>query len=148
MDCTHHPASKMSPSLARLTQILDMKDSYRSLFPNTKVYSHYYHTVQLGQGATRINRSYNWGELTIVDVRYVPVAFSDHIAYVVTISFPEPSSRLISPRSRPLFKITPEVIYDELFQERLKDSMADWQEVRELGLDVLLWWEVMVEPGI
>ena len=148
LDCTHHPASKMSPSLARLTQIFDMKDSYRSLYPTNKIFSHYYHTVQLGQGATRIDRSYNWGELTIVDVRYVPVAFSDHMAYVVTISLPEPSSRLISPRSRPLFKITPEVIYDELFQECLKDSMADWQEVRELGLDVLLWWEVMVKPGI
>ena len=39
IDCTHHPASKMSPSLARLTQIFDMKDSFRSLFPTTKMYS-------------------------------------------------------------------------------------------------------------
>ena len=116
IDCTHHPAAKMSPSLARLTQIFDMQDSYRYLFPINKVYSHYYHTVQLGQGATRIDRSYNWGNLAIVDARYVPVAFSDHMAYVVTVSLPEPCSKMISPRARPLFKVTPEVICDEVFQ--------------------------------
>ena len=26
--------------------------------------------------------------------------------------------------------------------------MLDWQEVRDLGLDVLTWWEIMVKPGI
>ena len=106
IDCTHHPVSKMSPSLTRLTQIFDMKDSYRSLHPTTKIFSHYYHTVQLGQGATRIDRSYNWGQLDVVEAKYVPVAFSDHMAYIVTLSLPETSYRMISPRSRPLFKVT------------------------------------------
>ena len=81
----------MSPSLTRLTQIFDMKDSYRSLHPTTKIFSHYYHTVQLGQGATRIDRSYNWGQLEVVEAKYVPVAFSDHMAYIVTLSLPETS---------------------------------------------------------
>ena len=148
IDCTHHPASKMSPSLTRLTQIFEMKDSYRSLYPTLKSYSHYYHTVQLGQGATRIDRSYNWGVLQVVEARYVPVAFSDHMAYIVTISLPDPSFRMISPRSRPLYKINSEVICDELFQERLRDSMLDWQGVKDLGLEVLIWWEVVVKPGI
>jgi exonuclease III len=60
-DCTHHPASKMSPSLTRMVSTFDMKDSYRTLYPRNLVYSHYYHTVQLGEGATRIDRSYSWG---------------------------------------------------------------------------------------
>ena len=57
-------------------------------------------------------------------------------------------SRILSPKSRPLFKIKPEVIRDQTFQDRLKDSLIDWQEVRDLGLDVLTWWKVMVKQGI
>jgi hypothetical protein len=83
-------------------------------------------TVQLGQGATRIDRSYNWGEIRIVEARYEPVAFSDHMAYIVSISLPSVTSRMQSPRSRPQFKVSPEVICDEIFQERLSDSMSDW----------------------
>ena len=26
--------------------------------------------------------------------------------------------------------------------------MSDWQEVKELGLEVLLWWEEIVKPGV
>ena len=26
--------------------------------------------------------------------------------------------------------------------------MLDWQEVHDLGLDILTWWEVLVKPGI
>ena len=26
--------------------------------------------------------------------------------------------------------------------------MADWREVKDLGLDVLKWWELVVKPGI
>ena len=26
--------------------------------------------------------------------------------------------------------------------------MLDWQEVNDLGLDILSWWEIMVKPGI
>ena len=148
IDCTHHPGSKISQGLGRFIQTFDMKDSFRSLFPTSKVYSHYYHTVQLGQGATRIDTSFNWGQLRIVDARYVPVAFSDHMAYIVKIVLPDPSSRMISPKTRPLYKISPEVICDEVFKERLKDSMVDWQEVKAIGLEVLEWWEWIVKPGI
>ena len=26
--------------------------------------------------------------------------------------------------------------------------MADWKEIRDLGLDILVWWELIVKPGI
>ena len=26
--------------------------------------------------------------------------------------------------------------------------MVDWQEVNDLGLDILTWWELLVKPGI
>ena len=148
LDCTHNPASKMSPSLSRLTKTFDMADCFRTLHPTSKVFSHYYHTTQLGAGATRIDRSYSWGDLKVVRASYEPIAFSDHMAYIVSFTLPSSTARILSPRSRPLFKIRPEVICDKLFQERLGDSMADWKEVKELGLDVLQWWEILVKPGI
>ena len=60
LEFTHHPESKNSPSLTRLLRIFDMVDTFRSIFPDKKVYSHYYNYGQLGQGTTRIDRSYNW----------------------------------------------------------------------------------------
>ena len=74
--------------------------------------------------------------------------FSDHLAYVVNFSIPERMARILSPRSRPLFKVKPEVIKDQLFKERLSQSMLDWEEVHDLGLDILTWWELLVKPGI
>ena len=40
------------------------------------------------------------------------------------------------------------MIKDKVFQERLSVSVSDWQEVHELGLDIVTWWEVLVKPGI
>ena len=149
LDCTQHPESKKSPSLTRHIRTFDMVDSYRSMFPGKKIFSHYYSYGQAGgQGATRIDRSYNWGDIIVHDARYVPVAFSDHMAYVVSISIPTLSSTLSSPKSRPLFKVRPEVICDKIFQENLAESMADWKQVKDLGLDVLTWWEIVDKPGV
>ena len=149
IDCTHHPEAKKSPSLTRLINTFDMVDSFRTIFPNLKMFSHYYSSGQHGhQGATRIDRSYNWGDVSVHDARYVPVAFSDHMAYIVSISIPNLSSSMVSPRSRPLFKVRPEVICDKSFQDSLAESMVDWKQVKDLGLDVLTWWEVVVKPGV
>ena len=148
LDCTYKHAVKMSPSLSSMTKTFSMVDSFRSLYPSTQTYSHYYHTLHQGHGATRIDRSYHWGRISVIDARYEPIAFSDHMAYIVSLSVPTLSSSSISPRTRPLFKIRPEVIGDKLFQERLADSMKDWEELKHLGLEVLEWWEIVVKPGI
>ena len=147
-DCTHYPESKKSPSLARLISTFDMVDSYRSLFPSKQVFSHYYNYGQAGQGATRIDRSYSWGQVEISDAKYEAVAFSDHMAYIVAISTPSLPACSFSPKSRPLFRVKPEVINDKVFQDQLGESMADWNVVKERGLDVLTWWEVVVKPGV
>lgn len=70
------------------------------------------------------------------------------MAYVVSFSLPTLAARIFSPRSRPIFKIWPEVICDNQFQEWLADSMTDWREIKEFGLDTLKWWELIVKPGI
>ena len=66
----------------------------------------------------------------------------------MSISIPSLSSSLLSPRLRPMFKVRPEVILDKIFQEQLAESMADWREVKDQGLDVLMWWEIVVKPGV
>ena len=89
-----------------------------------------------------------WGQHTVCECLYEPVAFSDHKALVVSLSLTAPLSRLLSPRSHPIFKICPDVIHDEEFQQRLSLAMSDWEEVRNLGVEVSMWWESMVKPGI
>ena len=47
-----------------------------------KVYSRYY--GRAGQvGATRIDMSYSWGEVRLVEAKYQSVALSDHLGYIV-----------------------------------------------------------------
>ena len=147
-DCTHHAAAKMSPCLSKLVGTFNMKDSFRILHPKAASFSHFYHTIHQGEGATRLDRSYNWGSIRVIEAKYEPVSFSDHLSYTVSFSIPAPLARILSPRSRPIFKIKPDIIRDKIFQERLSDSMLDWQEVNDLGLDILTWWELMVKPGI
>ena len=52
------------------------------------------------------------------------------------------------PRSKPLFKAKPEVVTDKLFKKRLQESFSKWIQVKNFGLDVLTWWELIVKPGV
>ena len=56
--------------------------------------------------------------------------------------------RILSPLSRPLFKTSPEVISDKVYKERLVREMVEWMKVKERGLSILPWWELVVKPGI
>ena len=55
----------------------------------------------------------------------------------VSVIPPDSLCGLLSPRSKSNFKILAEIINDCVFQEYLKSSMVDWNEIRSLGLDVL-----------
>ena len=48
----------------------------------------------------------------------------------------------------PSYKIKQDVVNDSIFQERLKDSMDHWLEVKSFGLNVIPWWEIVVKPGV
>ena len=37
---------------------------------------------------------------------------------------------------------------DSQFKESLRGSMLEWQEVKQHGVDVLVWWENLVKPGV
>ena len=98
-------------------------------------------------GASRIDRSYHWGNITILDAEYISVAFSDHCAYVVKMMIPD-LDKILPPQTRPLFKISPEVVHDKVFKTRLEKEMVEWQQVKSRGLSVMQWWELIVKPGI
>ena len=78
----------------------------------------------------------------MLDTEYVGIAFSDHLAHVVTIALPKNMEKSISPKTRP------EVVHDKVFQDRLKVAMEHWKEILNRGLDILSWWEVVAKPGI
>ena len=146
-DATNHQESKLSSCLSRLIRLFDLKDSFRTLHPRLSIYSRYYQ-IRGVPGATRIDRQYHWGNIVPLSADYVPVAFSDHQAHSVKILLPEVMSKLYSPKSRSLFKIREEVIKDQVFQDRVKAAMQEWSEVKQEGLAVLTWWELIVKPGI
>ena len=148
-DVSHHPAGKISPSLVRMVRAFSMTDCYRELYPAGKAQSRYYQTVGQGPGSSRIDRCYRWGPgLQVTCAEYLPISFSDHMAHVLSFSLPAPISQLLSPRSRPVFKIRPEVIHDLEFQRRLSAAMQGWLAVKDSGVGVLTWWEELVKKGV
>ena len=76
-DATHHATAKVSKSLQRLKRVFELRDSHRLLHPYSSDFSHYY-TIGNIDGATRIDRQYVWGNVTVGSSKYLPVAFSDH----------------------------------------------------------------------
>ena len=124
-DATKNSSSKLSPSLKRLAKTFSWTDSFRKLHPNSQVYSRYYDHNKYGEGATRIDRQYSWGNIEIIEAKYVGLAFSDHQALIVKIRIPNFSDKLVCPKSRPRFKANPEVVQDPVFNERLRENFAN-----------------------
>ena len=147
LDATKNPDAKMSPTFKRLVRSYSWRDSFRELHPAERQYSRYYANSRT-EGATRIDRCYHYGDIAIKSAIYLPLAFSDHHAHLVTIQLPDPFSRLLSPRTYPSFRIKAEVVQDPIFQGRLTESMRGWKEIRSFGLDILTWWENLVKPGV
>ena len=147
-DATKNQSSKMSTCLKRVIKNFNWSDSFRNLYPTQKIFSRYYDHHISGDGATRIDRSYNFGKVETISAKYVGVAFSDHFSLIITIKIPENCSKLQCPKSRPLFKAKPEVVNDPIFKERLKEIFPTWVQVKDYGLDVLTWWELVVKPGV
>ena len=133
IDATTHPAAKMSPSLKRLIQTFNWKDSYRHLHPSDTQYSRYFENAR-GEGATRIDRCYHYGEIKINKASYKPLAFSDHHAHIVNITLPAQFCRLSCPRGNYTFRIKAEVVSDSIFQDRLKEALHIWLNIKSFGL--------------
>ena len=70
------------------------------------------------------------------------------IIYVWLLKVQVSISKLLCPKSRPLFKIKSNVVTDNIFRDRLIENMKIWIDVKSLGSPVLSWWELLVKPGI
>jgi exonuclease III len=117
-DATRNPENKMSASLKRLVKTFSWRDSYRHLFPNAQNFSRYYDSDRFGEGATRIDRTYYYGDVAVKEAQYVGVAFSDHMSLIVKFALPGNFGKLTSPKSRPLFKANPDIVRDPIFKAR------------------------------
>ena len=149
-DATNYPEAKFSKGLERLIRLKNWQDSFRSIHPTSRTFSRYYGNAR-AEGATRIDQNYHYGELTAKEVKYIPLAFSDHLGLIVRICLPDAMARILSPRSRPSFRLRPEVIKDNTFKQRLEEAMVTWERVKAYQgaeVDTLYWWEHMVKPGI
>ena len=146
-DATNYPVSKMSKSFQKLSKTFNWQDSFRSLHPLVQQFSHYYSNSR-AEGATRIDRGYHYGDISILKAFYEPLAFSDHHALVLHMRLPSSFSRLKCPPADYSFRIKAEVVTDNIFRMRLKEAMVEWQKIRSFGLDILVWWESIVNPGI
>lgn len=148
-DATRNQDEKMSPSLKRLCATFNWTDTFRRLYPNDLVYSHYYNSGVYGDGATRIDRCYTFGNVTVMECAYVGFASSDHMAIVIKLKLPATCSNHISPRFSPLFKAKPEVVKDQIFKARLHENFTIWKDSRiSANIPTLAWWEGTVKPGI
>ena len=86
----------------------------------------------------------------------MPLAFSDHFAHVVEFIVPQNFKLIIRPKNRASFKLKPDVIKDNVFKERLRGSLQQWERVLELSHQqgtknesfLLKWWEFLVKAGI
>ena len=148
-DATRNQENKISPSLKRLIKTFSWTDSFRKLFPESVSYSRYYDSERFGEGATRIDRIYHYGSLVVEEAQYVGVAFSDHFGHIAKLSLPKRFQKIISPKTRPLFKANPDIVRDKEFKARLNNHLQILNQVRiNLDIDILTWWEDFVKPSI
>ena len=147
-DCTKNSQNKISPSFRKLVSAFNWKDSFRSLFPTKPQYSRYFSNDHQGEGASRIDRSYHWGEIYVHSAEYLSISFSDHLGLKLSYILPAKLDRCLTPQTKPSYKIPPSVVSDDLFQTRLVESMTVWLQVKEQGADLLMWWQLIVKKGV
>ena len=96
--------------------------------------------------ATRIDRQYHWGDISIIKSEYFPVAFSDHFGLFTEVEVPFNLCQQVSRRGS--FKIKNDVACDPAFKDLVATEMVTWKEMLIHGLDVLTWWEIVVKLGV
>ena len=69
-DATHNPEAKISKGFQRLAKLKDWKDSFRTLYPDTVAFSRHYENSR-DSGASRIDRSYHYGDLKVIEAKYL-----------------------------------------------------------------------------
>ena len=139
---------KCLPLLKHLCLHSPCLDSFKCLHPKKVQFSRYYSSNQQGEGASRIDRCYHWGELRAAEAEYHSISFSDHLSQRLIYTLPSPLDRQVAPKSKSQFKIPPEVVNDPDFKEKLSQNIDTWNQVLEAGADPMTWWQHLVKKGI
>ena len=66
----------------------------------------------------------------------------------MTFEVAEPLSKLLLPQSRPMFKIKPDTIKDQIFQNRISDASKSWGELMKRGINISFLWEEIIKKEI
>ena len=136
-------------NLEELIRSFSMRDSYRQLHPRGNEFSRYAQGGIEGPSKSRIDRCYDYGKaLRPIRAQYMHLPFSDHLCHLVTFEVSEPLSRSLMPRSRPIFKIKPDVIKDKIFQDRVTAASINWTDLKSKGLSNLFLWEEIIKKDI
>ena len=148
IDATHYPAAKISPSLKRLVNTFGMKDDFRTVNGDQRIFSRYYTKQASTDGATRLDRVYS-SKMFPVRAKYLPAAISDHMLHEVVYKLIDPMDLLQVPKRKIPFKISPQVIENIDFQNEIRKEMIVWNEICEkFNHYILDWWESLVKPQI
>ena len=115
LDSLKYAEQKISPTLKRFIHVFNLSDSFRCLHPDAKVFSRY-GSAAAGEGATRLDRTYHYGELKIVAANYVGASFTDHLCLIVEAEIPGKISTSVTTQSCPLFKANQMTVKDSVFQ--------------------------------
>ena len=147
-DCTKNPDVKICKSMKNMTDTLDLKDDFRTLWPNDKSMSHYYFHPIHGPGATRIDRSYTYGGLKVATACYISASFSDHCVLIISLELPQNIGIFKAPKTFPHYKIKPYILSDPIFKQNLSVLVEDCVKVTDLNTSFLESWEWILKPGI
>ena len=148
-ECTDFPDQKRSPTLKRLLNLYNLKDTYKHIYPRGREFSRYYANKGNQVNATRIDRIYFSKHLSPTQAKYIPNPFSDHYSYITNIQTSDLSQKSFVPKPKPSFKIHPNIVDDPDFQFELKSKLEKWREnKKKFNYDTINWWEVVIKPGI
>ena len=125
-ECTSFPDQKRSPTLKRLLNLYNLKDTYKYVHPRGKEFSRYYASKDNQVNATRIDRIYFSKLLRPTLARYFPNPFSDHHCFVTSIQTDDISQKSFVPKPRPSFKIHPNIVDDPNFQTDFRIKLEKW----------------------
>ena len=67
-DATKNQAQKQSKCLKRLIKTFNWTDSFRQHYPDSLQFSRYYDNSVHGEGASRLDRNYHFGNIKIIEV--------------------------------------------------------------------------------
>ena len=104
-DSKKNSQSNMSPSCRNLVNAFLWIDSYRRLHLKKIQFSRYQNTD--ADGATRIDRFYQWGNIIATESQYHSISFSDHLCLRISYNLPHKLDCHLAPKSKPSYKIPP-----------------------------------------